>query len=304
MDTAEIDVFSVLAEELHFGRTAERLHLPQPQVSRLIARLETRVGGKLFDRTTRRVRLTPLGEQLRAELVPAYTELQDALGRARAAARGLNGQLRIGCTTTTGCPALLTLVEVFTASNPHCELSVHDVDMKDPYTLLRRGAVDVLVNWLAGEEPDLTAGPVIEYRDRVLLVGRGHRLAGQESVSAEELGDEEVHETVPTFPEAVYNVLVPAFTPSGRPIRRTHPWRSTEDVTRLIAHGRIVHPTVTGVMMYNRPDLVLVPIRDLPPIPLGLIWCTAHENARIRALAATARQLVPCRPAGMPRDAG
>jgi DNA-binding transcriptional LysR family regulator len=62
MDTAEVEVFLVLAEELHFGRTADRLHLPQPRVSRLVASLERRVGGTLFEQTSRRVRLTPLGE--------------------------------------------------------------------------------------------------------------------------------------------------------------------------------------------------------------------------------------------------
>ena len=56
MDTAEIEVFLVLAEELHFGRTAERLRLPQPRVSRLVAALERRAGGALFERTSRRVR--------------------------------------------------------------------------------------------------------------------------------------------------------------------------------------------------------------------------------------------------------
>jgi DNA-binding transcriptional LysR family regulator len=88
MDTAEIEVFLVLAEELHFGRTAERLRLPQPQVSRLVARLERRAGGALFDRTSRRVQLTPLGGQLRAQLQPAFAQLTAALDGARSASRG------------------------------------------------------------------------------------------------------------------------------------------------------------------------------------------------------------------------
>jgi DNA-binding transcriptional LysR family regulator len=56
MDTAEIEVFLTLAEELHFGRTAERLRMLQPRVSRLVSALEHRVGGVLFERTSRRVR--------------------------------------------------------------------------------------------------------------------------------------------------------------------------------------------------------------------------------------------------------
>ena len=64
--------FLTLAEELHFGRTAERLRMPQPRVSRLIASMERRAGGALFERTSRRVRLTPLGAQLRCELELVY----------------------------------------------------------------------------------------------------------------------------------------------------------------------------------------------------------------------------------------
>jgi DNA-binding transcriptional LysR family regulator len=75
MDTAEIEVFLVLAEELHFGRTAERLRLPQPRVSRLVASLERQVGGALFERTSRRVRLTRLGQQLEGRLRPVHAEL-------------------------------------------------------------------------------------------------------------------------------------------------------------------------------------------------------------------------------------
>jgi hypothetical protein len=57
-----------------------------------------------------------------------------------------------------------------------------------------------------------------------------------------------------------------------------------------VARGRSVHPTLADVVLFRRDDIVLVPIDGLPPLPLGLIWCTGHENARIRALADTARQ--------------
>jgi hypothetical protein len=59
----------------------------------------------------------------------------------------------------------------------------------------------------------------------------------------------------------------------------------------LVARGRIVHPTMSGVEMFGRADITLVPLTGLPPMPIGLVWCTAHENARIRALAATAESI-------------
>jgi DNA-binding transcriptional LysR family regulator len=288
MDTAEIEVFLTLAEELHFGRTAERLRMPQPQVSRLIARLERRAGGLLLDRTTRRVSLTPLGDQLRGQIKPGYALITAALEAARTASRGLTGVLRLGGSVTAPGPALTALVEEFCGRYPDCELTLHTVTTMDPYSPLRRADIDVLVNYLVLDEPDLTAGPVIDYRERVLAVCRGHRLAGRESVTVEDLGDEEVVDNSLTFPSALFDAIVPPVTPSGRAIRRTYPWRTDEDVLTAVARGRIVHPVMSGVALFTRADFVLVPISDLPPMPLGLIWCTARENARIRALATIA----------------
>lgn len=293
MDTAEIEVFLTLAEELHFGRTAARLRVPQPRVSRLIARLERRVGGLLFDRSSRRVRLTPLGEQFRGQVQPGYVQISTALKTARSASHGLSGRLRLGCLAIVVGPALTQLVTRFSAEYPDCRLTMHPVPTKNPFGPLRQAEIDVAVSWLMPGEPDLTAGPAIMYRARALQVGRSHRLARRESVFVEDLGGEEVHEIPPSFPASLYDAIAPPETPSGRLIHRTYPWESDEDVLTAVARGQIVYPGFKGATLTNRPDLAEIPIRDLPPMPFGLIWCTAHENARIRALAEIARSLAP-----------
>jgi DNA-binding transcriptional LysR family regulator len=217
--------------------------------------------------------------------------MQTALARARHAAREAAGLLRIGCLVTLGGPALTRLIDEFSVRYPDCQVSLHVVETRNPYAALRRADIDVLVSFLVVNQPDLTAGPVIEHRDRVLLVGCGHRLSGARSVSVEDLGDEEVHQNAPGFPAEVYDAIVPPVTPSGRPIRRTYPWTDDEELLTAIARGQIVHPGSAGIPQTTRPDLVHVPIRDLLPLPVGLIWRTVHDNARIRALAATARSI-------------
>jgi DNA-binding transcriptional LysR family regulator len=302
MDTAEIEVFLVLAEELHFGRTAERLRLPQPRVSRLIASLERQVGGSLFERTSRRVRLTPLGQQLESRLRPAYAQLIAALDEARVAARQAAGDIRIGFSPTSNMEVLTWLVEAHETRNPGCEAVLEVVSNFDPYSALRRGELDVLVNWLAVDEHDLTVGPVLEQRDRVLAVAAHDPLATRPSVSVEDLADREVAQMTPPFPPALYDAIAPPRTPSGRVIRRSAPARSIHELVSLIARGQVVWPTASGIPMFVRDDIALVPIKDLPPLPLGLIWCTAHDNARIQALAETARSLRPrTRPRGRAR---
>jgi DNA-binding transcriptional LysR family regulator len=70
MDLDQVQAFLTLSEELHFGRTADRMYRSQPRISRMIASLETEIGATLFERTNRRVSLTPLGVQLEARLRP------------------------------------------------------------------------------------------------------------------------------------------------------------------------------------------------------------------------------------------
>jgi DNA-binding transcriptional LysR family regulator len=306
VDMAQAEAFLALAEELHFGRAAQRLCVSQPRVSRLIASLEREIGAPLFERTSRCVAMTPLGEQFLSQLQPGYAQMQTAVGRARAAARGVTGELIIGFTATTPSEPLNRLVQAFEARHPEClvTLSEHPSagDDWDIWRPLRQGQSDVLVYLNGFDEPGLSIGPVIAWLDRVLLVGRGHRLAGLDSVSAEELASEQVTQRPPSLPPAIMDMLIPPLTPSGRPIPRSVPFRSLHEIASLVARGRIVHPTGDRVVLFRRDDIVQVPIRDLPPVPLGLIWCTAHENARIRALAATARSLGQSRTPGSFRD--
>lgn len=291
MDIVEIEAFLVLAEELHFGRTAERLHMPQPRVSRLISALEHRIGGALFERTSRRVRLTPLGRRLLGQLQPVYGQLVAALEDARAAAKVTEGVLRIGFSPTSNMAALTRLAGAFEDRHPGCRAVLDGVSNVDPYSRLRRGELDVLVNWLAVDEPDLTVGPALEYRERVLAVAATDPLAVRRSVSVEDLADREVALMIPPFPPALYDAIIPPRTPSGRDIRRAQQVHGIHELVALVAQGRIVHPTAAGIPMFIRDDIALVPITGLPPLPLGLIWCTAHDNARIQALATTVRAL-------------
>ena len=82
VELREIRVFLELADQLHFGRAAERLGVTQSRVSQSLRELEAKLGERLLDRTSRRVGLTPAGERLLAEIDPAYERLAEALRRA------------------------------------------------------------------------------------------------------------------------------------------------------------------------------------------------------------------------------
>jgi DNA-binding transcriptional LysR family regulator len=293
IELRELRVFLAVAEELHFGRAADRLHINRSRVSQIVAELEAKVGGRLFERTSRTVTLTALGVGVRDQVAPAHAQLVAALHESCRLAEQEPGLLRVGFTATTAGPALSRVVAAFTARHPGCEVSYAEVSMADPYFALRRGEIDVLCNWLILDEADLVSGPGIDHRRRVLAVGRRHRLAAQSSVSIEDLGGELAYATsAPSFPAALQEALLPRCTPSGQPIRRfSSDSHSLTEFLPLVAAGQVVHATVEGVPLLSRDDVVLIPITDLPPMPLGLIWSAAAENHEIRALAEVARSL-------------
>lgn len=291
VELRELRIFLALADELHFGRTAERLSISQPGVSEAIRLLESRLGVRLFDRTSRRVRLTTAGEALQRDVGPALAAVEHALAQTSQLSTAVRGLLRVGFVLTTEGPALSRLVAAFEARYPACEVRLQEVETFDAYRPLRQGDVDVLCNWLAVDEPDLTAGTPFAYFERALAVAPSHRLAGRPEVSVEDLAGEEVALMPPSIPRAVYDLLIPPRTPSGHPIRRTQPVQTIHEILSFVALGRIVHPTSSAVPIFGRDDVVLIPISDMPPLPLGLVWRTSRENPRIRALDEVAGSL-------------
>jgi DNA-binding transcriptional LysR family regulator len=286
VELTQVETFLALAEELHFGRTAQRLHLTQSRVSRLVAALEREVGGALFERGSRKVTLTPLGAQLRAELAPAQQALSRALRHAQATARGTTGGLRIGFTITSGGYLLNRLVHRFETDHPDWELALRELSPHHPFDALASGDVDLLAHWVLPDLPGMTCGVVLGDQPRVLAVAADSPLASVPSLSAEVLGDWPVPDFQPVD-ERIRQVIIPQRTPSGRPVsRHVTAVSSIAEGISLVARGAMVWPTVAAIaqLTYGQ-GVALVPLDDLPPLSLGLYWVTANENARIRAFA-------------------
>src|SRR5215813_9668202 len=139
MEQRDIEIFLTLAEELHFGRTAERLHVSTARVSQTIKKLERRVGAPLFERTSRQVALTPIGRRLDDDLRPAYRQIREGVDRAIAAARGVEGVLRVGFIGTAVGQFLHQAGEIFHARHPACQVQIREARYSDFLELLRPG---------------------------------------------------------------------------------------------------------------------------------------------------------------------
>ena len=268
MELRDIEIFLTLAEELHFGRTAERLHVSAPRVSQAIAKQERRIGAPLFERTSRRVTLTPLGEQLRADLEAGYRRILEGVESAASTARSARETLTFGVMGPLW-QELAPVTALFRARNPHVDLRMREVRIDDPFRLLREGEVDVALLWLPVEEKDLAVGPVTFTEPIVLAVGRTHPLATRSSVSVAELADENVLPSGLPVPDYWEDAV--------SPVARSEPDRGgatptrEEVLWRVMSGDGVAVACAQGIRYLERSDVAYVPLDERPVLRWGLV---------------------------------
>ncbi len=298
VDLRELRVFLTLADELHFGRTAERLRLTPSRVSQSLRELEDKLGARLVHRTSRRVQLTSDGARFLDELEPAYDDLVRALEDAQVAARSLAGSLRLGLFSGPAeGPHLVRIVDTFGALHPESEVDVIQLSWDHPLAPLRDGTVDIIASWLPLEQPDLVVGPTLTRERRALAVAQEHPLAERSEISVEELADY----TIPRFdgwPRELSEALFPKTTPGGRPIPSTRVPvgdRNLLEIAHRVARQELVFPTVVSaapLMSLGQYELACVPITGMAPARSALVWRRRARDPRLRAFIRTAREVL------------
>ncbi|TQS24821.1 LysR family transcriptional regulator [Microbispora sp. KK1-11] len=293
LERHELEAFLTLAEELHFGRTAERLRVSTARISQTIAKLERRVGVPLFDRTSRRVELTPLGRRLHEEVRPAWQQITSAFEQAVAAGRGLTGTLRVAFVGAAGGQLLVGAAELLRQREPGCDVQLREAQMVDLMPWLRAGEVDVALGTFPIEEPGIATGPVLVSEARMLAVPSGHPFARRESVSLEDLARVPLLQLPGTLPDSLREDRTPRTTPSGRVIEPGPSAATFNEMLTLIGAGHGVFPVGAQARRYYvRPDVAYIPFSDAPPLRWGLLWRADNSTARVRAFVRAAGDLV------------
>ena len=297
VDLRELRLFLTLAEELHFGRTAEKLRVTPSRVSQSLRELEHKLGAQLVHRTSRRVRLTPFGERFLSDVRPALEQLDGVLERSNAATRRLEGTLRLGLFSGPAAgPHLVEIIQAFEALHTECNVDVVNMSWDDPFGRLRENTVELMASWVPLKQPDLVVGPLLTSQLRVLAVAHDHPLAERDTVDVEELADH----PVPRFdnwPRELDEALVPSRTPGGRAIPHTRIAlgdRAVLDVAVQVARGEFVWPTVSSAAPYmgGDLDLVFVPIAGMPPLRSALVWGRPARDPKLRAFIRVARDVL------------
>jgi DNA-binding transcriptional LysR family regulator len=294
IELREIRLFLVLGEELHFGRTAERLGLTTSRVSQTLRSLERKLGGRrLFDRTSRVVTLTEAGRILRDELGPAVAGLDDSLDRARMRGAG-PGLVRVGVlNAASGSVVLNEAIKRFEAAYDGASVRLATTPFHDRLGPLRRREVQLSVTRLPLDQPDVVIGPLLSEADhRVVMVATDHPLARRREVSVEDFADYPMRRP-DDVPEELAEASCPSRTPSGR--RIVHSDLEVNDISELlllIAQGRLVHPTVAPFAEHFRhPGIAIVPVPDLPASSSALAWLRGQRDPARDAFVAVVEEV-------------
>ncbi|HET6856948.1 MAG TPA: LysR family transcriptional regulator [Streptomyces sp.] len=289
MEHHELECFLILSEELHFGRTADRMRLSRARVSQLVQRIERRIGAPLFVRTSRRVALTDLGRQLRDDLEPHHRAIAAAVVRAIATARTIGGVLFVGFAGPPAGEIVLRASEALRVDHPGLHVEICEVPLSDPYGKLRDGGYDVQLTEFPVREEDLGRGPALLTEERVLVIASGHPLAARASVSLEDLAGVTLLTVDGDVPDYWQEHHAPTRTPGGRPIGQGPGVSNMQEALMLVAGGRGALLSAAHTATYfARPGVAHVPLDDAGPVEYGLVWRAKDNTDAVRAFARSA----------------
>lgn len=188
-DLRQLRQFVAVAEELHFGRAAERLRLAQPALSQAVQKLETEIGVPLFERTNRRVELTDAGEVLLEHARRLLADAEGALHAVQRAGRGETGSVVVAYAGTGAFLQVPTLIRRFVERHPSVHVDLRAMAAAAQLAALRSRQLDVGFMTRPAADDDIRS--VVVVRDELFLaIGKSHQIASQQRITLAELKDE------------------------------------------------------------------------------------------------------------------
>jgi DNA-binding transcriptional LysR family regulator len=189
MEMRQLRYFLAVAERLHFTGAAELLHVAQPAVSQQIALLEEEVGATLFERTKRRVQLTPAGHAFRRKAVVALEQAAEAAMDARKIELGEGGNITIGFVSTAALSALPTLLGRLCRRIPAATFELHEMDPVAQLDAMEHHRIDLGLTNVSVDYPGFEA-TLLSREPMVCALPKGHPLAGRRRVDLKSLEGE------------------------------------------------------------------------------------------------------------------
>jgi DNA-binding transcriptional LysR family regulator len=274
MELRHLRYFVTLAEELHFGRAAQRLHIQQPPLSRQIQLLEAELGFPLFERSRRRVELTPAGHALLGRARQVFDALDAAIHDARSASEGESGRLVVGYPSSLAYSGLTELLRAFRTRFPAVELSLRELSPGEQIDALKAGGLDVGFVRSSVDDPALGA-ELVRRESLMVVLPDDHRLAAQRTIALDALK----HEPFVMFPRArgpaFFDQLMGLCHAAGFAPQIVQEAPQL-DIISMVAAGFGVSIMPSSMRNFRRPGLSFRGIVGAPQVELSIVW--RHQN--------------------------
>jgi DNA-binding transcriptional LysR family regulator len=260
--------FVVLAEELHFARSAARLHISQPALSQTLKQLEAATGLMLLVRTTRRVELTREGAALRDDALRVLREFDDLVERAHATAAGRRGTLRVGFTIGAAVDLVPRILRAHAARFPDVRVELTEFDFSEPEAGLDDDRSDVAI-----VRPPIEVAGVrlftLASEPRVACLPESHRLAERDAVSIHDLLADPI---IAAPGGGVWrDYWLACDYRDGVPPHVVGEAATFESELQSVASGRGISITAeAAARFYARPGLRFPRIFDIPPCEVAV----------------------------------
>ncbi len=294
MELRHLRYFLAVAEELHFGRAAERLHIAQPPLSQQIRALESELGARLFARTSRSVRLTPAGEAYLKDVRALFARLDEAGSLARRIHVGEAGEVAVGYMNPVMDAALCQALARFRSVRPEVAVRLRELPSGRQLAELQAGRLDIgFIRLLDGVEgpggPELLHGletRIVAREPYVLALPEGHPLAVRETVPLALVAAEPLI----LFPRQdmpqLYDAMLAALRASGAVPRISQEVSGKHAALALVAAGFGVCLVPASAQDWQRRGVVLRAVEPgLPVVRMAAAWPKHSANAAALALA-------------------
>ncbi|MFI0813283.1 LysR family transcriptional regulator [Streptomyces echinatus] len=257
----ELEAFVTVAEELHFGRAAARLHRGQPTVSDAIRRLESSLGGRLFHRTSRRVSLTSLGEALLPDAHATLAQLRRFQQRGRSLAAGEQARttLVVAHAEYTGQQLLLRCLPQLRDLFPDMTIVPESMPTTAQLTALRAETIGLGIGWATGDVTGVRAR-VLSTERFMALVPAAHPLAGHAELSASELSTSDLLTWPHQINSGLCDRLLAAFHIGGADLRIIRTADSVNAIAAHVAAGTGIGIAVESALDHQPPGLRIIPL--------------------------------------------
>jgi DNA-binding transcriptional LysR family regulator len=288
MELRQLRYFIAVAEELHFRRAAERLHISQPPLSQQIRALEDELGFVLLTRTRRRVQLTPAGEAFLRDARIVLAELEGAVATARRVDAGQTGRLRVGFVGSALLSIVPGTVERFRASRPGVAIELRERSTVDQLRAVGAGVIDVgLVRPPIDDDGELRAETVLRERT-VAALPAGHPLARLGRVSLGRLAAEPLvlfpRDQAPGF----HDLLIAALASTGAGPRVVQYAPEMLTIIGLVAAGTGVSLVPASVSRLALDGVTYRQVTGAPRSELVAITRARDDSALARAFVTEA----------------